>query len=399
MKNLKTLPAIGLCLLLFAACKKDKDNPKAQVNTDNPMQTEMDKAVHNLVNSYASGAGTVGFSIAFIERTGDTQTKALYYNYGETIRGNGTLPTSGTPYEIGSITKTFTAVATYTYAMQQYGTDYQKYTDQNPADLLPAGSAKSFTKNGVTATVRQLLNHTSGLERLPKDIASAAGYNASAPYASYDSNRLYSYLAANSPLYTPGTPPAAVEVQTHYSNLAYGVAGLLLIRMQHRSFQDALAATGMEPWFIRHTPGASPEGAAKPHNAQGQEVAAWTNMAAFEGAGGLYSSGAKLAAMLGDYLTAGDAGSKLPANLAKSMDICTKPTVQVDGQNTFGLGWEFFTLSSGKELTVKDGGTGGSTAFVAFYKPGGKAIVMLTNNASEAGQSSVFVQLCEYWFK
>src|SRR5579863_3264812 len=91
---------ILFCLLIW--CTTDI---KARENSDNPNKTKLDSLVQ--VNSLAFMNALSGSALSIgIYQNGQFYT----YNYGETEKGSGQLPTSNTIYEIGSITKTFTAI-------------------------------------------------------------------------------------------------------------------------------------------------------------------------------------------------------------------------------------------------------------------------------------------------
>src|ERR1700749_1502822 len=76
------------------------------VATDNPLLTPTDKAVHTAAMSYIIKTNTVGLSIGVIK-----DGLLSKYNYGEVVKDSGRLPGAGSIFEIGSITKTFTATA------------------------------------------------------------------------------------------------------------------------------------------------------------------------------------------------------------------------------------------------------------------------------------------------
>jgi len=78
---------------------------KAQIPTDNPLRTKVDSIVQKAASDFMKKPGKVGLSVGVIYN-GNTYK----YNYGETAPGSGKMPTSGTLYEIASITKTFTAL-------------------------------------------------------------------------------------------------------------------------------------------------------------------------------------------------------------------------------------------------------------------------------------------------
>ena len=71
--------------------------------TDNKYTVNMDKVVHNSVQTFLNDSARVGLSIGIYLRG-----KEFFFNYGSTQKEKQILPTSRTIYEIGSISKTFT---------------------------------------------------------------------------------------------------------------------------------------------------------------------------------------------------------------------------------------------------------------------------------------------------
>lgn len=381
---------VALCFMtaaLMAATAGCGDGPTAPaqpktVLTDNPLVTSRDSLVDRAVRAYVAKETTAGLSLALID--GDT---VRCYNYGETRRGNGVLPDVNTIYEIGSITKTFTSAALLVW-LQERGVALD-----TPVEVaLPPVAAIGLQRDGVKATFRQLLNHTSGLPRVPDDLGRQPGYRADDPYAGYDSTRILAYLASHAPVYTPGTPPTASTIVQAYSNLAYGLAGVILERNRHASLESIFAATICGPLGMTATTLAIPSAhGATPHDARGRVVPYW-DFAGFAGAGALHSTLHDMALYARAQL--GAAGGPLQPVFAS----CHVPTVTIDGRDVFGLGWEYYYLPNGRRLTVKDGGTGGSTSFLAFDPATGRALVMLCNNAPEGGAFACLVALFAGWF-
>jgi CubicO group peptidase (beta-lactamase class C family) len=64
----------------------------------------LDKKVDSVALHYFQRIPPVGLSIAILQNG-----KTSFYGYGETVKGNNTIPDPGTLFEIGSITKIFTA--------------------------------------------------------------------------------------------------------------------------------------------------------------------------------------------------------------------------------------------------------------------------------------------------
>lgn len=86
-------------------CKKELIAPADLSN--NLQETELDKAVDAIVQKHRNQLNTVGMTVG-IWKDGNSNV----YGYGETQKGGGQIPDAHTFFEIGSITKTFTATAT-----------------------------------------------------------------------------------------------------------------------------------------------------------------------------------------------------------------------------------------------------------------------------------------------
>lgn len=83
----------------------DEAQKKTAAATGNPLTTTLDKKVEAAVRPYANLAATAGVSIGVLKAG-----QVHYYHYGEKEKGKPGLPDEHTLYEIGSVTKTFTAL-------------------------------------------------------------------------------------------------------------------------------------------------------------------------------------------------------------------------------------------------------------------------------------------------
>ncbi len=368
------------CLLLISAgCNKDNPvEPSKEVLTDNPKTTDLDKLVDNTFKDYAAKSKTAGFSIAVINGTQVSQ-----YHYGETKLGNKTLPNSQTLYEIGSVTKVFTAIATHYWVTNVKG----MFITTPIEGFLPSNLASKLSLNDTKITFKQLLNHTSGFPRIPNDLL-----NNSDPYKGYDSTKMYSYILGNNLLRTPGTEPQSEQQAFNfYSNFAYGIAGTILERNHSQSLDGIFKTYILNDLNMSNTTLNNIENVsnkAYPHSSTNN--ASYWHFSGMAGAGGLKSC-------LSDMIKF--AQKQLSTAVGTSYQICQQPTVQINGKDYFGLGWEYYYTKTGKRINVKDGGTGGFTAFIAFEKTSQKAIVALFNNENTNGMATPFVNLLEEIFK
>src|SRR3990167_8552396 len=142
------------------------------------------------------------------------QGKREVYGFGRAGTGpDAATPTGTTLFEIGSITKVFTALLLADAAQAK-----QVELDQPLADLLPPG-VPAPTLAGAAITLRQLALHSPGLPRLPPSLIPPAADPD--PYAGYGEDALYADLVATALQDPPGT-------RIVYSNFGAGLLGHVL---------------------------------------------------------------------------------------------------------------------------------------------------------------------------
>lgn len=90
---------------LFQPYKTEQAGPVKKSVTDNALSTPLDKKIEDIMQPFMFESKTVGLSIGVLK-----DGKTYFYNYGETKKGNGQIPSAENLYEIGSITKTFTGI-------------------------------------------------------------------------------------------------------------------------------------------------------------------------------------------------------------------------------------------------------------------------------------------------
>lgn len=363
----------------FVSCNNEQTiNVQKEIYTDNPQKTELDKKVDSIFNFYSTKEQTSGFSIALIN--GDQVDQ---YNYGETKIGNKVLPSNQTLYEIGSISKTFVAIATHYWLTKVIKVDINTKINS----YLPSNLTSQLSLKDSTITFKNLLNHTSGFPRIPNNLP-----NSLDPYNGYDSTKVFNYILNNSLVRTPGTTPQTEQDAINfYSNFAYGLTGIILERQQNRSLDDLLKEYVLNDLSINNTTFKNIEGKsniAYPHN--NTKNASFWHFSGLAGAGGLKSC-------LLDMIKY--AKAQINSTNGSSIQICQDPSIKINDKDYFALGWEFYYTKSGKKITVKDGGTGGFTSFIAFDRQSKKAIIALFNNNNDNNPSEPFINLLEEFFK
>lgn len=351
----KKIVLIALALVTnTCGCKKE---PLKEVKTDNPLVTATDKTVDEAARPFAQRKEIIGFSIGILQNG-----RRQFYNYGEKARDGGLLPDSLTSYEIGSVSKTFTALMVAHLFQATHLS-----LDTRVSSLLPA-SIPPLQYNGRYMTVKHLLNHTSSLPRLPGDLD--AGSNPAQPYAHYDSTKVYNYLKTHPLQKEPGTV-------FDYSNLGMGLAGLIVERLSGKAYADYLNDYITSPLNLKYTTAdfSKALNPALPYDEKGRKVDYWNNLQGFKGAGAIYSCTA-------DLLTY--AQKLIQPDATPLSDILTRVQIPTfsEGKYKLGLSW-FFLPFNGKECLVHDGGTGGFRSFIYISRSTNTAVVVLSNNGSD----------------
>jgi serine-type D-Ala-D-Ala carboxypeptidase/endopeptidase len=273
---------------------------------------------------------------------------------------DGTAPDGDTVYEIGSVTKTFTATLLARAVLAG------RVTLETPvAQLLP--DFKIPSRGGKEITLGELGTQFSGLPRLPTNLQPKDPAN---PYADYDAARLKAFLAEYQ---LPRDPGAAYE----YSNLGFGLLGYALAQSAHTTYgalaeEEILEPLGMTMSGTAFTP-AMRAHLASGHDAAGKAAKNW-DLDALAGAGAIRSTANDMLR----YLKA-NMGID-PSPLAAAMKFAQQPRRDMTKTTRIGLAW----MTTDKGIVWHNGMTGGYSSFLGFTADGRRGVVILSNTAASA---------------
>lgn len=326
--------------------------------TDNPLKTPQDEMVDSLARASFARGEAVGLVIGVIKNA-----KAYTYSYGETVRGNGTLPDENTVYEIGSITKTFTG----TLLALQVNRGKVKLDD--PIGKYLPDSIPTPTFQGVPVTMVSLSNHSSGFPRLAPNMFNGA-LDIKNPYAQYSNEKLFRFVKNFK-------PQRKVGDKYEYSNVGAGLLGVLLARNAKTSYATLLEREITLPLQMKDTKIQMTE------SMQSRFIQGYTKELVLQGPwdfqdiagmGGIRST-------LHDMLIYARANlSKQPSILEKAMVLAHEETF--NGESKVALGWHFF-IKDGRTWLVHNGQTGGYYSFIGVDPETGTGIVVLSNVSAE----------------
>jgi CubicO group peptidase (beta-lactamase class C family) len=270
---------------------------------------------------------------------------------------DGKAPDGDTVYEIGSITKTFTATLLAQAVLAGAVT-----LDTPVAQLLP--DFKIPSRGGIQITLGLLGTQHSGLprepsNRLPKDFAD--------PFADYDAAKLKAFLAGYE---LPRDPGATYE----YSNLSFGLLGTALAQLEHTNWGTLADEKILKPLGMTMS-GTAFSDAMRAHRAPGHDnignAAKNWDFDAFAGTGAMRSTANDMLR----YLKA-NMGID-PSPLADAMKLAQAPRSDAFKTNRIGLAW----MTSRTGIVWHNGETGGYRSFLGFTADRRHGVVILSNTA------------------
>ncbi|MBI3568348.1 MAG: serine hydrolase [Gemmatimonadetes bacterium] len=314
-----------------------------------------DSAIRAMIQSRVDGGWNAGIVVGVIDPDGHRRVVA--YGPGP----NGRPLDGNSVFEIGSITKTFTATLLADMARRGEVT-----LDEPVAQLLPA-TVHVPERGGKQITLVDLSTQSSGLPRMPTNFAPRDPAN---PYADYGADRMYAFLGSY-------TLPRDIGVQFEYSNLGVGLLGHALALKAGKPYETVLRERVLDPLGMRDTriqlSDAMRRRLAPGHEPYGAVVPNW-DLDALAGAGALRST-------VNDMLT----------YLAANLDSTSRPlgaamhdahkARRPAGQMQIGLNWLIGT-ADGHTVVWHNGGTGGYRTFAGFDEARHIGVVVLSNTST-----------------
>ena len=287
-------------------------------------------------------------------------TNSATFTRGHIDGPDSPQPDGGTLFEIGSITKVFTALTAQTLVSKGLWswTNSIRQVAPEAMELAPVFDRIS---------IGHLATHLSGLPRLPANLE-LEKIDINNPYATYGTNELRAFLAS----YQPQTPPGR---KLEYSNLGFGLLGHLCELRTGRPLGDLIRERVALPLGMTNTASSflRTNNVAVGHAVEGT-VAPYWDFDALAGAGVLKSS-------LDDLMLFVRANLD-PENspMAGDLEACQQQQGESWTGNV-GYGWQLTrTLQGELDFVWHNGGTGGFVSFIGLDRKHGNGIVMLASS-------------------
>jgi D-alanyl-D-alanine-carboxypeptidase/D-alanyl-D-alanine-endopeptidase len=280
--------------------------------------------------------------------------------YGARAPDDPRLLDGDTVFEIGSITKVFTALVLAD--MVRRG----EVALTDPVGKVLPPEVKVPERNGQSITLQHLAMHVSALPRLPMNFRPK---DAGDPYADYSVDSLYQFLSSHELRRDVGS-------RYEYSNLATGLLGHALARHAGMAFEELVRTRITQPLGLANTGIALSRGMKERltpgHNEHLDRVPNW-HLLALAGAGALRSTTNDLLAFLAANL--GLEKSPLAEAMA-AMRSVRGP--RGEGGREMALGWMVSKIGD-REIVWHNGATGGYWTFIGFDLKNRLGVVVLSN--------------------
>ncbi len=286
---------------------------------------------------------------------------------GRTAFDGGTPVTAATPFEIGSLSKTFTALLLAELA--RVGTVHH----EEPIDAFLPRVYRPRVAGGRPITLLHLATHTSGLPGLPPGLVRRALPTwFTNPYAAFSGADLLRALGRTRVHGRPGS-------RVRYSNFGVALLGRLLADRAASRYPELLAEVVCRPLGLTATGCATPPGAPRAvGHLHGRALPDW-RIPGMPAAGALRSTGADLTRYLAAHLAAAaDPEDGAPPLAAALRDAARPRLVRPRSGDRLALVWNVRETAAGT-LVFHSGATRGFTAFIGFAPRSGTGLATLTN--------------------
>jgi CubicO group peptidase (beta-lactamase class C family) len=295
-------------------------------------------------------------------------------NCGRMDNGTGQEVNGDTLFELGSITKTFTAL------LLQDMVERGEMKLADPVALNLPQSVRMPTRNGKEMTLLQLATHTSGLPLLPYNLDPKRADN---PYADYTVEKLYAFLSSYQPIDDPGT-------KYEYSELGMELLGHVISLKAGTNYESLVVDRICRPLKMDSTRVVlSPElksRLATGHDELGNSVPG-LDFQTLAGGSGLHSTANDLLKYLSAIL------GLTPSSLTPLMEKTHAVRFQSMPKGVkMALGWAIIHYPEGRKFFMHGGATPGYTAFLIFDKARRRGVVILSSS-NDLGDTGYLGQL------
>lgn len=269
---------------------------------------------------------------------------------------------NSTVFEIGSITKVFTALLVQTLV-----DDDLLHWDDTISECLP--DIEFASEAVANVTLRELATHRSGLPRLPNNFAETeVPGNAMDPYANYGEQDLIAFFES--------FDPPVLKNEHAYSNLGFALLGYIVAKTLDTSYAEAMNQRVFQPLEMNKstaTDSVKDDADLAAGYSNTANMGTW-NFNVHAGAGVIRS-------------TARDMYKFIRANSVESDDAIhhsIRSIRELQYESNQALGWMYESIDQETTIFWHNGQTGGYASFLAIDPEAKSGWVILTTSSESA---------------
>lgn len=327
------------------------------------------------INEFLNQKKAPGFVVAIV----DGDESYLYTAGRENHKNSAGKVTSTTVFEIGSITKVFTAMLlaeSIESGTIQINDTVATYIEEVDTE------GSSFRE----ITMEELTTHTSGLPRLPKSVGFflktiLTGISGSNPYEGIDKDKMLGFMDKN---YNTSNDSWS------YSNFGVGILGMCLTEANNQSYEELLTERITEPLGMDNTTvlddNNNIDSYAKGYSSYLQignlaitfKSDPWLMDEGLVAAGGIRSTGEDMLKFL-ECVVAGE---------TSFVELTKTPILEIDNEWDSGMNW-IIDHSESDVVIWHNGETGGFRSYIATIEGTDKGVFIVVNskaNVDEFGE-------------
>ncbi len=299
-----------------------------------------------------------GFIISIID-----QDSTYHLSYGNSYSDSPSPPTPQDIYEVGSITKSFTALLTL--ALEERG--YLSLKD--PVNNHLHRNHQNPRLEHIT--VHDLLAHTSGLPKHP-DLFGRKMLDAQNPYRTYNKEDLLSFYKG-----------FIIENEStfEYSHTNYALLEVIIENATGSKFHDLVQKYISRPMGMNHTYtswGKESKASITPGYDKASRLTDPWEYKSFAASEGIKSTSTDLCRYVNFHVNTETSGSLVSA-ITKSQEIQIPNSLNNAISSAYG--WQVYTRDKdGYPIYTFTGRTSGHNAFIAYIKETKTAVIILSNS-------------------
>ncbi len=346
MKFLLNLPTHLILIITFVYSFKGD----GQVDL---LRSEIDKIIR--FDTDIDFRNTPGFLVAIIDHD-----STYYLSFGTKVRKEKSDFTKDDIFEVGSVTKVFTA-SLFSILISEGKINESDFVN----DYLPSQYRNPRLSK---LTVNQLLHHQSGLPKRPLFFGKKEKI-AQNPYAHYQESDLLEFYRD----YVPN------EKTFEYSHTNYALLEIILSKVTGKNFQDILTEKLLKPLSLTSTFTDFPE-ARKNFIAQGydkalKQVPPWS-FASFKGSEAVKTSASDMVI----FLKANMNMSGIPLERVLNKNFTSEQFRSFNNNLSISMGWHNVNKSN-FNIVMHTGMTSGHHAFIGMVRETKTAVVIFSNSS------------------